>query len=147
MQYPFCQTENEFPKNANIIASCVIHQLSQENLYDIKHIRLAQMDVPLKKNSILILALCKWMTSEYVINVDGIEMVFPVTGHSHLPHDRVFATIEKKVKQLYIILLSEEYLKIIHQVRVRRTSTEKSLPACVAPTIQQEGESCMVWAA
>lgn len=55
------------------------------------------------------------MTSEYAVNVDSIEMVFPVTGHSYLLPDQVFATIKKEVKQLDTIINPEEYLEIISQ--------------------------------
>lgn len=47
------------------------------------------------------------------MNIEDIEVVYPVTGHSFIPPDRVFAQIEKQVRKLDTIINPEDYLKII----------------------------------
>lgn len=44
-----------------------------------------------------------------------MEIIFPVTGHSFLPADRVFALTEKKIRKCDTIVQPEEYEDIIKQ--------------------------------
>lgn len=48
-------------------------------------------------------------------NVKTIELVFPVTGHSFIPPDRVFGNIEKKIRKGEVITTPDEYLDIISE--------------------------------
>lgn len=113
----YCWTENEYPKNANAIASCVVHHLNHENLRGIKKIRLVSDGCAAQnKNSIMIGALCKWLTSDEASEIECIELIFPITGHSYLPPDRVFAVIEKKVRKMDTIINPEDYLQVIREI-------------------------------
>lgn len=112
----FVWTENEFPKNANTIASCVAHHLRNIDLTFFKHIRLvADGCAGQNKNSIVVTALLEWFHKSAPDHILDIELVFPITGHSFIPPDRVFAQIELKTKKLDTIIDPSEYLKIIEQ--------------------------------
>lgn len=41
-------------------------------------------------------------------NIEEVELVFPITGHSFLPPDRVFGNIEREIKKLEEIIKPEE---------------------------------------
>lgn len=42
-------------------------------------------------------------------------MVFPVTGHSFIPPDRVFANIQKKIRKKDTIINPQEYLDLFNE--------------------------------
>lgn len=46
-------------------------------------------------------------------NIEVLEIVFPVTGHSFLPPDRVFGNVERGIKKLEEIIKPEEVVKLI----------------------------------
>lgn len=122
----FCWTENEFPKNANAIASCVIHQLNTIDFQHYKHIRLvADGCAAQNKNSIMIAALLKWFSEKAPDYIEDIELVFPTTGHSFIPPDRVFAQIERKVCKSDTLINPDDYLEIIKQfATVKKLGTD-----------------------
>lgn len=64
------------------------------------------------KNSFLIGMASKWL-SEAPSTLKTIEIIFPVTGHSFLPADRVFAMTEKQIRKLESIVEPREYEEII----------------------------------
>lgn len=66
------------------------------------------------KNTILIGMLMKWF-SDAPHQVKRVEVIFPVTGHSYMPPDRVFALIEKKCRVHEAIINPEEYKNIIQE--------------------------------
>lgn len=64
------------------------------------------------KNSILITMVCLW----FVIapdNIKEVQLVFPMTGHSFIPPDRVFGNVEKEIKRCEVIVSPQEYIDII----------------------------------
>nr|CAH7764947.1 unnamed protein product [Callosobruchus chinensis] len=76
------------------------------------------------KNSTLVAMLCKWLLNAPG-NITEIEIVFPVTGHSFIPHDRVFGLSEKEIKRQEIILFPEEYQEIFsHYATVKNLGTD-----------------------
>ncbi|CAG5008437.1 unnamed protein product [Parnassius apollo] len=44
-----------------------------------------------------------------------MELVFPVTGHSFMPPDRVFGNIEKSIRKMEIITSPEVHVDVISQ--------------------------------
>lgn len=56
-----------------------------------------------------------WLVNKAPKLVEEIEIVFPVTGHSFLPPDRVFGRIEKDIRKEEEILSPAEYHKIIEK--------------------------------
>lgn len=45
--------------------------------------------------------------------VKKVEIIFPFTGHSFMPPDRVFGNIEKTLKKKEVIIRPEDYIAII----------------------------------
>jgi DNA-binding transcriptional regulator/RsmH inhibitor MraZ len=65
------------------------------------------------KNSTLLTAVSSWLLHKAPQEVTELELVFPVTGHSFIPPDRVFGEIEQAIKKREEIILPEEYRTII----------------------------------
>ncbi|CAB3249228.1 unnamed protein product [Arctia plantaginis] len=65
------------------------------------------------KNSILIGICCKWLL-EYK-DTKVLEIIFPFTGHSFMPADRVFGIIEKKLRKREVILDPKEITDVISE--------------------------------
>lgn len=108
----YCWTENQFPKGSNEISSCVYDTLQTTDLANFNKIRLMSDGCSgQNKNSTLVAMLCKWLLNAPE-NITEIEVVFPVTGHSFIPPDRVFGLSEKEIKKQEIILFPEEYQEI-----------------------------------
>ncbi|KAL0879252.1 hypothetical protein ABMA27_003032 [Loxostege sticticalis] len=63
------------------------------------------------KNSIMLGMLSKWLLEH--ATVKKIEIIFPVTGHSFMPPDRVFGNTEKVIKKREVIIQPEEYCNVI----------------------------------
>lgn len=62
------------------------------------------------------LAMCsKWLAEFAPSNVESLELIFPVVGHSFIPPHRVFAQIEKQVRKRETLVKPEEYLEIISE--------------------------------
>nr|XP_022902616.1 uncharacterized protein LOC111415262 [Onthophagus taurus] len=62
----------------------------------------------------MICMLFKWLSS-ISSSIRTIELVFPVVGHSYIPPDRVFATIEKEIRKKEEIVMPEEYINIFQE--------------------------------
>lgn len=100
-------TENESSKDLNLVASAVYHRLTETDKTNITTIRLVTDGCGgQNKNCIVIGACSKWLLRNPSIKT--IEIVFPVTGHSFMPADRVFGVIEKELKKLEVILHPKE---------------------------------------
>lgn len=63
------------------------------------------------KNSTLLAMASKWLALAPE-NIERVEIVFPVTGHSYIPPDRVFGLVEKEIKKKEVILNPEEYTEL-----------------------------------
>lgn len=110
--FSYVCTENEFNKDSNLVASAVYHRLTNTDKTNITTIRLvADGCGGQNKNCIVVGACCKWLLGNH--NIKSIEIVFPVTGHSYMPADRVFGVIEKKLKKLDIIIHPDNIKEII----------------------------------
>ncbi|CAH0715624.1 unnamed protein product, partial [Brenthis ino] len=105
-------TENKYNKDSNLVASSVFHRLSNTDMTGIKYVRLvADGCGGQNKNCILIGACSKWLLTNK--NIESIELIFPVTGHSFMPADRQFSIIEKKLKKYEVFLHPDEIRNII----------------------------------
>ena len=51
-----------------------------------------------------------WLLTHAPVSIKQIELLFPVQGHTFLPCDRVFKTLEKKLRK--IIYSPEEYYNV-----------------------------------
>lgn len=107
--HAYVWTEDQAAKISNEICSALHHCLKTVNLTDISKIRLVSDGCGgQNKNSIIICMVMKWLL-ETTSNIKDVEMVFPVTGHSFLPADRVFALIERVIKKRENIIMASEY--------------------------------------
>lgn len=95
--YAYIWTENEYAKGSKQIASAVYDRLNKTDLTDVTHVRLDGCAGQNKK--IIMISMCmRWILDNPQIK--KIELVFPVTGHSSMPPDRVFGNIKKKFENL-----------------------------------------------
>nr|CAH7765624.1 unnamed protein product [Callosobruchus chinensis] len=108
--------ESESSKGSNEISSAVYDTLNKIKISDkIKEIRLVSDGCTGQNKNTTIIAMCaKWLSSAPQ-HLNKLQIIFPVTGHSFLPADRVFAFIEKEVKKLDTIILPEEYYSIFRK--------------------------------
>ncbi|KAI4454135.1 hat family dimerization domaincontaining protein-related [Holotrichia oblita] len=111
-------TEEKFGKGSNEIASAVFDRLNKIDFGkndEQKILRLvADGCSGQNKNSTLIGMCSKWLVT-VPLNVASIELVFPVTGHSFLPPDRVFGQIERKLRKREVIAMPSEYVEIFSE--------------------------------
>ncbi|CAH4038869.1 unnamed protein product [Pieris brassicae] len=120
--FAYCWTEDVYAKGANEIASVLWHRLGNTDFTDIRTVRLIADGCPgQNKNSIMLTMCSKWLLTSAPNDVQEIQIVFPVVGHSFLPPDRVFAHVEKETRKLECIITPENYLDIIgsHSTIVR----------------------------
>lgn len=107
--------EDEFQKGSNEISSALFHRLKNFTFNDdIKVLRLIADGCPgQNKNSIVLTAISIWLLNHAPRQLESVELVFPITGHSFLPPDRVFGNVEQEVKKNEEIILPDEYRTII----------------------------------
>lgn len=109
-------TEDEHRKGSNEIASCVYNALCSANLNGIHTVRLVADGCGGQNKNTTLLAMCsKWLYNSAPKSIEALEIIFPVTGHSFLPADRVFALIEREIKKIEVIVSPEEYYQIIEK--------------------------------
>lgn len=105
--------ESECNKGSNEIASAIFDTLNKIDIdKNIREIRLISDGCTGQNKNSTVIAMCaKWLL-EAPKQIKKIQLLFPVTGHSFLPADRVFALIEKKVKKLDTIIHPEIYYEL-----------------------------------
>nr|CAI5866539.1 unnamed protein product [Callosobruchus analis] len=93
--------ESESAKSSNEIASAVYSILKNLEISDdIQELKLVSDGCTgQNKNSAMIAMCAKWLANDAPKHIQTINLIFPVTGHSFLPPDRVFGQIEKKIKE------------------------------------------------
>lgn len=110
-------TENEAKKSSNEIASAVFSELMFHNLAGYRKIRLVADGCPgQNKNVNILYMVAKWLSSHSPPTISEVELIYPVTGHSFLPADRVFGTIERQLKKLTTIITKQEYHKVFQKL-------------------------------
>lgn len=113
--HSYVWTENEHYKGSNEIASAVYHRLNQSDLRNVNHIRLVADGCGGQNKNSVMLAMCsRWLLDNK--STKKIELVFPVTGHSFMPADRIFGNIEKDIRTREVITSPSEYADIIRQL-------------------------------
>lgn len=114
--YAYCWTEDEFAKGANEIASALYNRLKNTDFSDIDTVRLiADGCAGQNKNSIVLAMCCTWFINNAPENIQAVELVFPVVGHSFIPPDRVFAQTEKEARKREVLVEPDDYIKIIEK--------------------------------
>lgn len=113
--FAYVWTEDIAAKSSNEICSALYHALSLLDLSDVTTIRLmADGCAGQNKNSMMLGMLLKWFNTA-PSHIKRIEVIYPVTGHSFIPPDRVFALIEKKCRSRETIINPQEYLDLISE--------------------------------
>ena len=117
--FSYVWREDQAPKNSSVIASAVHHRLQNTDFNDdvtVTTVRLvADGCGGQNKNETMLGMVCKWLHDETPSHVSHVELVFPMTGHSFLPPDRVFGNIERALKKNDTLIFTEEYVEIISQ--------------------------------
>lgn len=67
------------------------------------------------KNSTLVAMCHTWLGQFAPGNIEEIQLIFPVTGHSFLPAHRVFGIIERQLKKLEEIIKPSNIIDIISE--------------------------------
>nr|CAH7714163.1 unnamed protein product [Callosobruchus chinensis] len=106
--------ESESAKSSNEIASAVYSTLENLEISDeIWELKLVSDGCTgQNKNSAMIAMCAKWLANDAPKHIQTINLIFPVTGHSFLPPDRVFGQIEKKLKKMDTLTDVNDYYKI-----------------------------------
>lgn len=110
----YCWTENQFRKDSDTIASCIFDALNSTDWAEYEKVRLVpDRCAGQNKNSAILAMVSFWLDSHAPDHINEVKIIYPVTGHSFLPPDRVFGNIEKVLKQSEVIQNPEEVYKII----------------------------------
>lgn len=114
--FSYTWSELDRPKGSCEVASAVYHRLKSTNFGPgTDTVRLVSDGCGgQNKHSILLMMCQKWL-AHAPSNIKTVELVFPVTGHSFLPPDRVFGLIEKSVRRKTTILQPSEYFEAFGQ--------------------------------
>lgn len=98
------------------IASAVNHCLQNLNTTGIKTVRLvADGCGGQNKNSIMVGMCSFWLEVQAPRNIENVEIIFPIPGHSYMPPDRVFGQIEKVVKNIETLTDPMDYINIFQR--------------------------------
>jgi hypothetical protein len=109
----YCWTEDSFGKDSNLVSSVIYDRLIKTDLSNFKKIKLFCDGCGGQNKNSILLAMCSRFMIDAPQNIESIEIVFPVRGHSFLPPDRVFGLIEKEVKRCEVIENPQKYKDII----------------------------------
>nr|CAH7750012.1 unnamed protein product [Callosobruchus chinensis] len=108
--------EHEYRKGSNEIASAVFHTLSSCDLSAYSKIRLCADGCGGQNRNSTMIAMCMYFLKNIAPhNLKCIEIVFPIRGHSFLPSDRVFGTLERKLKKMPEITNPQTYIDLFKE--------------------------------
>lgn len=120
-------TELDRPRSSNEISSFLHHFLSKFTFVgNVKIIRfICDGCGAQNKNSTLIGMLSYWLQYEAPRQIEQIQILFPVVGHSYIPPDRVFGQIERVYKKNTVVIHPDEYVNLIKKfATVYRVGTD-----------------------
>lgn len=105
--------ETQFGKGPNEIISAVHNFLSEYHIPDkIKVLRIISDGCGAQNKNYYMMGMISHWLMNTTANIESIEYVFPIVGHSFLPSDRVFALIEKVIKKNDVIIKPDDYTEI-----------------------------------
>lgn len=114
LNFSYTWTEDQSKKGSNQIASAVFHKLMNTNFAGKTIVRLNFDGCGGQNKNVQMLCMSSWwLVNKAPKSVERIQIVFPVTGHSFLPPDRVFGRIEKDIRKEEEILSPADYHTII----------------------------------
>lgn len=94
----FVWTENQYKRDSNTIASCILHYLQNVpdwTPYTAVHL-IADSCAGQNKNTTILAMLPYWMLFYAPNTVKDVKLVFPVTGHSYIPPTESLVKLKKK---------------------------------------------------
>lgn len=108
-------------KSSNQVASAVFDDLRKKaevgEMHNTTTLRLVADGCAGQNKNINMITMCGyWLYNHAPPNVKEMQLIFPVTGHSFLPSDRVFGVLEKELKGRSTIVQAIEY----HEVFAKR---------------------------
>lgn len=105
-------TDLELPKNASVIASALFDKLIKHKFSkNIKEICIFADGCPgQNKNITMIGMLANFLQRNAPVNIQHIELIFPVVGHSFMPPNRVFGISERKIKKQKLLQIQSSTL-------------------------------------
>lgn len=59
-----------------------------------------------------------WLGNDAPRNIKKVEIIYPVTGHSFLPADRVFGVIEKKIRKMETVVKPSKYFTAMNNTTI-----------------------------
>lgn len=105
-------TENEMSKSSNEIASAVFHELDNKlnegEFETVNTVRLVADGCGGQNKNSIVLTVCLFWFNRTHTNITRMEIVYPITGHSFMPSDRVFGAIERDINKKDTIVRVEE---------------------------------------
>lgn len=114
--FAYVWSEDQFPKDSNLIASAVYHRLNATSFSpQIDTIRLMADGCAGQNKNSTVVGMCQKWFSEAPKHIKKMEIIFPVVGHSFLPADRVFGRIEKEFRKRDTIIEPRGYSDIIKE--------------------------------
>lgn len=113
----FIWSEKDRQRSSNEIVSAVFYSLQNFNFdEEVQQVRLVCDGCGgQNKNSSMIGMVQYWLKCCSPPQIQLVELVYPVVGHSFLPPDRVFGQIERKIKKCATIINPEMYLSKIKE--------------------------------
>ncbi|CAG4952202.1 unnamed protein product [Colias eurytheme] len=110
--FSYVWTEDVHAKGSNELSSALYHCL--QNNVDFTGIQVLRLMADgcsgQNKNSTTIGMISKWFSSSAPKSLKRVELIFPVTGHSFIPPDRVFGVTEKEIRKRNTIVQPNEYV-------------------------------------
>lgn len=109
-------------KSSNEVASAVFNELQSKAesgaFHGIHTIRLIADGCPAQNKNTTVLSMCiAWLFRCSSNNIKCIEIMYPVTGHSFMPSNRVFGQKEKKIRKLETVVELEQYYEVFRKQR------------------------------
>lgn len=109
-------TEDQSKKGSNEIASAACHKLMNTDFDGIELVRMFADGCGGQNKNVQMLCMASWwLVNKAPKSVEAMQLVFPVTGHSYLPPDRVFGRIEKDIRKEEEILAPSQYHEIMQK--------------------------------
>ncbi|KAH1009086.1 hypothetical protein HUJ04_001504 [Dendroctonus ponderosae] len=109
-------TEVEAGRGSNQLGSALLHYLDSLQLEKIEVLRLFCADCGgQNKYSHIVHALYFWLQNKSPRTLKALQLTFRARGHSFLPADRVFGSVEKCLRTNTTIISKEEYVEMYSQ--------------------------------
>jgi len=107
-------TETEGKRGANEVCSCIWEFLSSVDISNVQQIKTFSDSCGGQNRNKTVITFFMWVCD--TLGIDSWEHTYLESGHSYLPNDQDFSTIEKKSKK-QIIYTKEQWFNFIREAR------------------------------